>query len=68
MEIRGLGTHNDNMWAHSSTGNTPNTYPMIYSAHHLQIGHLFGIFLKKALITCPMSMPNATDYGRPERK
>ena len=43
MENHGLGTHNDNMCADISTGNTPNT-PQLIRPVLDTIGQLFGIF------------------------
>ena len=55
MKHHEQGTQNDKMYAKSSTGNTLNT-PYNSFRPSAQIDQLLGIFLKKALITCPLSM------------
>jgi hypothetical protein len=54
MKNHGPGTHNEKMYAESSTGNTSNIPQFICPS--TQIGQLFGKFLKKNLSTCPLSM------------
>ena len=57
MENHGLGTHNDkifdNMWFNRKY---VSQIPPNFFGPSTQIGQLYGIFLKNALITYPLSM------------
>ena len=56
IENHGLGTHNDKIYAKSSTGNTTSTPQFIWPICMLPKSANFWVIFEKAVITCPLSM------------